>query len=69
MKPIHLIRNVKNTLKKRNGNMRATKLIIFFLLISFASISQTRPAWSGINLVWAPEYGDTLSVVKSIQGV
>jgi len=44
---------------------------LFFLCILFscAAISQTRPAWSGINLVWSPEYGDTLSVVKSIQGV
>lgn len=49
--------------------MRSTKLIILWLLISVAAISQTRPEWAGINLVWAPEYGDTLSVVKSIQGV
>jgi len=44
--------------------------VIFSLLLFFsAAKGQTRPAWSGINLVWAPEYGDTLSVVKSIQGV
>ena len=44
--------------------------VIFSLLVFFsAAKAQTRPTWSGINLVWAPEYGDTLSVVKSIQGV
>lgn len=44
-------------------------LLIVLLIISCNAISQTRPSWSGINLVWAPEYADTLSVVKSIQGV
>ena len=54
-------------IKKRT--MKVVKLLLVFLSISFLSNAQSRPPWSGINLVWAPEYGDTLSVVKSIQGV
>lgn len=47
------------------------KIIVTLALgfIAIVSIAQSRPPWSGINLVWAPEYGDTLSIVKSIQGV
>lgn len=44
-------------------------LLISMLFISVVGLSQSRPPWSGINLVWAPEYGDTLGIVKSIQGV
>lgn len=49
--------------------MKLIKLVIVFLLLTILTKAQTRPSWSGINLIWAPEYGDTLSIVKSIQGV
>ena len=39
-------------IKKRT--MKVVKLLLVFLSISFLSNAQSRPPWSGINLVWAP---------------
>jgi len=53
---------------KAGSIMKKTIITLMLTAIITATIAQTRPAGSGIQLIWAPEYGDTISSVRSIQG-
>lgn len=57
-----------NSKLKADLMMKKTITTLMLSAIITAAIAQTRPAGSGIQLIWAPAYGDTISSVRSIQG-